>query len=110
MKQKKTTRKKTHTTKNTETSKTVKGILEITRSGMGYVLMPAKTGDVIVRPNNFGNALNGDEVEVKITKENLETNRKEGKIIGVLKRKQTEFIGELQHNKTFAFVNMASQL
>ena len=106
MKQKKTTRKKTHTTKNTETSKTVKGILEITRSGMGYVLMPAKTGDVIVRPNNFGNALNGDEVEVKITKENLETNRKEGKIIGVLKRKQTEFIGELQHNKTFAFVNL----
>ena len=106
MKQKKTTRKKTHTTKNTETSKTVKGILEITRSGMGYVLMPAKTGDVIVRPNNIGNALNGDEVEVKITKENLETNRKEGKIIGVLKRKQTEFIGELQHNKTFAFVNL----
>jgi ribonuclease R len=106
MKQKKTTRKKTHTTKNTETNKTVKGILEITRSGMGYVLMPAKTGDVIVRPNHFSNALNGDEVEVKITKENLETNRKEGKIIGVLKRKQTEFIGELQHNKTFAFVNL----
>jgi ribonuclease R len=103
MNKKKTTRKKKHTTKNTEINKTVKGILEITRSGIGYVLMPAKTGDVIVRPNNFGNALNGDEVEVKITKESFESNRKEGKILQVVKR---EFIGELLHNKTFAFVKL----
>lgn len=106
MKKKKTTQKKKHTTKNTELNKTVKGVLEITRSGIGYVLMPAKTGDVIVRPNHFGNALNGDEVEVKITKENFESNRKEGKVLQVVKRKQFEFIGELLHNKTFAFVKL----
>lgn len=105
MKKKKTS-KKTHTTKNTEINKTVKGILEITRSGIGYVLMPAKASDIIVRPHHFGNALNGDEVEVKITKESLESDRKEGKIVSVVKRKQTEFIGELMLNKSFAFVKL----
>ena len=80
-----------------------KGVLEITRSGLGYVVVPNNKGDVIVRPGDFNTALNGDTVRVKITKENLSTGRKEGKIADVISRKQTEFIGHVQLSTNFAF-------
>ncbi len=91
------------TTKNTHAPETLKGILEITRSGMGYVLIDDKSGDVLVRPGDFNTALNGDTVRVRITKENLATKKKEGKITEVLSRKQTEFIGYIQLSESFAF-------
>ncbi len=82
----------------------LQGILEITRSGIGYVVIADGKGDVLVRPHDFNTALNGDEVTVKVVKENVATGKKEGRIVKVLERKQTEFIGKLQMNKHFAFV------
>lgn len=82
---------------------TTKGVLEITRSGLGYVVVPDNKGDIIVRPNDFNTALNGDTVRVKITKENFSSGRKEGKIVDVITRKQLEFIGHVQLSSNFAF-------
>ena len=93
----------TKTTKNTAPVLPVKGSLEITRSGIGYVLIDDKSGDVLVRPGDFNTALNGDIVLVKIIKENPSTNKKEGKIIEVVTRKQTEFIGIIQLSAGHAF-------
>ena len=84
-------------------SSIIKGVLDVTRSGLGYVVVPNDSGDVIVRPNDFGTAMNGDTVKVKVTKENLSSGRKEGKIIEVVTRKQTEFIGHLQLSEKHAF-------
>lgn len=81
----------------------VKGQLEVTRSGMGYVVVTDESGDVLVRPGDFNTALNGDTVKVKIVKENAITKKKEGRIVDVLVRKQTEFIGHLQLSTNFAF-------
>jgi ribonuclease R len=67
------------------------------------VLIEDKTGDVLVRPGDFNTALNGDTVKVRVTKENATSGRKEGKIIEVLSRKQTEFIGHIQLSTNFAF-------
>ncbi|MFY7963405.1 MAG: ribonuclease R [Chitinophagaceae bacterium] len=94
-------RKNKHTT--TATPSTLKGVLEITRSGIGYVVVPDNKGDVIVRPGDFNTALNGDTVRVKITKENFSSGRKEGKITDVVTRKQLEFIGHIQLSTNFAF-------
>jgi len=80
-----------------------KGTLEITRSGIGYVVIADGKGDVLVRPGDFNNALHGDIVRVKVVKENMNTGRKEGKIVEVLQRKQTEFIGTLQLGTNYAF-------
>jgi ribonuclease R len=80
-----------------------KGVLEVTRSGVGYVVIANETSDVLVRSYDFGNALHGDTVRVKVTKENLSTGRKEGKIAEVVSRKQTEFIGHLQLRNNTAF-------
>ncbi len=82
---------------------TVKGNLEITRSGIGYVVVKEENGDVLVRPNDFNTALNGDTVRVKVTKENGRTGRKEGRITEVVSRKQSEFIGHVQVSSNFAF-------
>ncbi len=80
-----------------------KGTLDITRSGIGYVVIAEGTGDVLVRPGNFNTALHGDTVRVRITKENINNGRKEGSIINVVSRKQTEFVGTLQLATNFAF-------
>jgi len=82
---------------------TLKGNLEITRNGLGYVVITDGSGDVLVRPGNFNTALDGDTVRVKVFKENLGTGRKEGKITEVVSRRQTEFIGVLQLSTNYAF-------
>jgi ribonuclease R len=82
---------------------TAKGILEVTRSGIGYVVVNGEGGDVLVRPNDFNTALNGDTVRVKVLKENLRNGKKEGRITEVVTRKQSEFIGHLQLSANYAF-------
>ena len=88
---------------NKQEHDTVKGKLEITRSGIGYVVVKDDDGDVLVRPNDFNTALNGDTVRVKVVKENGRTGRKEGRITEVVSRKQSEFIGHVQVSSNFAF-------
>ncbi len=82
---------------------TIKGKLDVTRSGMGYVVVEDQSGDVLVRPNDFSTALHGDTVRVKIIKENARTGKKEGKIAEVVSRKQTEFVGHIQLSAHHAF-------
>jgi ribonuclease R len=81
----------------------LKGALEITRSGVGYVVISGEGGDVLVRPGDFNTALNGDTVRVKVLKENNRSGRKEGRITDVISRKQSEFIGHLQLSTNYAF-------
>ena len=75
---------------------TLRGTLDVTRSGIGYVVIANSNGDVLVRQGDFNTALHGDTVLVKVVKENLNSGRKEGKILEVLSRKQTEFFLFLQ--------------
>lgn len=82
---------------------TVSGALEITRSGIGYVVISGGNGDVLVRPGNFNNALHGDTVQVRVTKMNPITGKKEGRITEIVSRKQTEFVGTLQLATNYAF-------
>lgn len=81
----------------------IKGRLEITRSGMGYVIIEKDGSDVMVKPGDFNTALHGDLVRVKVTKQNPRTGKREGKINEVVSRRQTEFIGHLQLSTNHAF-------
>jgi len=84
-------------------SKLLKGILEITRSGMGFVTIEGMDVDVMVRPADFNTALHGDTVRVAIKEVRSGGRRMQGVVKDVLQRKRTEFIGALQMNKGFAF-------
>ena len=79
-----------------------KGLLEVTRSGMGFVIIENLDTDVLVRPGDFNTALHGDVVKVKVNPQR-EGKRLQGVISAVVERKQSEFIGRLQMNKRFAF-------
>lgn len=103
MSKQKSKKQKHSTTKNTHILNELKGVLDVTRSGIGYVVIANGTGDVLVRQGDFNTALHGDTVKVKVLKENLSTGRKEGRITEVIARKQTEFIGHLQLSTNFAF-------
>lgn len=101
MKNKKNKKKK-HTTVAEPT--TIKGVLEITRSGLGYVVVKEGTGsDIIIKQGDFNTALHGDIVRAKVTKQNFNTGRREGTITEVVGRKQTQFIGHIQLSPNFAF-------
>jgi ribonuclease R len=78
------------------------GILDITRSGMGFVIVPDQESDIMVRPADFNTALHGDTVRVMI-KGDYKRGRQQGEVVEVLKRRQIEFPGKLQINNNFAF-------
>jgi ribonuclease R len=77
------------------------GTLDITRSGMGFVIVPDMETDILIRPNDFLTAMHGDKVQVRIKPGG--GRRLQGEVVEVLERKRTEFIGDLQVNETFAF-------
>ncbi|HEV7330013.1 MAG TPA: ribonuclease R [Flavisolibacter sp.] len=78
------------------------GKLEITRSGMGFVIVEGEETDILIRPSDFNTAMHGDTVQVRL-KEERGGKRKQGVITNVVERKQSEFIGHLEMNKGFAF-------
>ncbi|WP_462254497.1 ribonuclease R [Ferruginibacter sp.] len=95
--------KKIKESKSSSQSKTVKGKLDISRSGIGFVLVEGMDKDILVRPNDFNRAFHGDMVKVQIKSDGGNGKRIEGKITDVSERKQIEFIGNLQVSKAFAF-------
>lgn len=87
----------------------VKGRLDISRSGMGFVIVEGTEKDIVVRPNDFNRAFHGDMVRVQINKGIAKGKRTEGVIVDIAERKQTEFIGNIQLNKNFAFFIPATE-
>lgn len=81
----------------------VKGILDVTRSGMGFVTVEGLDADIMIRPADFNTALHGDTVQVAVKEIKSGGRRMQGEIKKVIQRKRTEFIGHLQMNKGFAF-------
>ncbi len=78
------------------------GTLDITRSGMGFVVVQGQDNDIMVRPSDFNTALHGDTVRV-IIKGDFKRTRQQGEVIEVIKRRQLEFPGKLQLSNNFAF-------
>src|SRR6266567_8645439 len=76
----------------------LKGVIDVTRSGMGYVAVENLPVDILVRQNDLNTALHGDTVKVKIKESKHGGRRIQGTVVDVLSRKQTEFMGKMQIN------------
>lgn len=87
----------------TSDSDLLKGRLDITRSGMGFVIVENLEQDILIRPNDFNTAMHGDTVRVKITRMAGRTGRMQGIVTEVVDRKQNVFMGKVEISKTFAF-------
>lgn len=84
-------------------NKLLKGTLEITRSGMGFVTVEGMDTDILVRPSDFNTAMHGDTVRVAIKQEGGGGKRMQGVVKEIVHRKRTEFIGRLEMSKGFGF-------
>ena len=89
--------------KKSASSDIYKGRLDVTRSGMGFVIVDKLDKDILVRPNDFNTALHGDTVRVEVMKHASKSGRVQGQVTEVVERKQNEFIGHLELGKSFAF-------
>jgi len=87
-----------------DNKKYIKGPIEITASGNGYLILPEGENDIFISQRNINRAFNGDIVSV------YEINRKksgksEGEVVEVLEKKEQNFVGILERRKDFGFVN-----
>ena len=76
------------------TKNVITGVVDINKSGNGYVKNDVFKDDIFVSKKNMANSLNNDLVCVQITKKN--NSRVEGKVIQVKKRGQIRFIGVIE--------------
>jgi ribonuclease R len=79
------------------------GRLDVTRSGMGFVIVENQDQDILVRPSDFNTALHGDTVRVRVLNRSSGTGRCQGEIVDVVTRKQMEFLGHIEMNQSFGF-------
>lgn len=97
-------KQKKHKHKNKISHSQFKGVLDITRSGMGYVTVENLANDILVRPSDFNTALHGDTVRVEVTGDaKKKSGRLQGKVSEVLHRRQLEFAGRIEMGNNFAF-------
>ncbi|AGC76535.1 ribonuclease R/exosome complex exonuclease DIS3/RRP44 [Nonlabens dokdonensis] len=81
------------------------GRIDVSTRGTGYVITEELEEDIMIPKRSLGQALNGDEVEVYVY-HRKRGQQPEGEITRVIKRKKTEFVGEIQVHEKFAFVNV----
>ncbi|PHQ30732.1 ribonuclease R [Leeuwenhoekiella nanhaiensis] len=84
------------------------GTLDSTTKGDGYVVVEGIEQDIYIPKNNMNKALNGDTVKVYVYKQRR-SKKHEGEIVEILERKTDEFVGVVQMQKNFAFVNTSAE-
>lgn len=80
-----------------------KGRLDVTRSGMGFVIVEGREQDILIRPSDFNTALHGDIVQVRVRNNSGKSGRSQGEVVAVVERKQMEFLGHVELSQSFAF-------
>src|SRR6201996_225443 len=99
----KSNKKKKSKNSNTDTSHLYKGRLDVTRSGMGFVIVEGRDQDILVRPSDFNTACHGDIVQVRVLSNGGRSGRSQGEVAEVVDRKQMEFLGHVEVSQSFAF-------
>ncbi len=93
-----------------EAADLIAGVIQITRGGRGFV-MPneAEGGEIGIPESGTDTAMHGDRVLVRlnVTAKGLRKDvpsERTGKVVRVLERKRSQFVGTLQQTKQFLFV------
>ncbi len=80
----------------------IQGNIELTARGAGFVVIPGRTDDVYIAPQNTNQALHGDLVSIRLLPKRGD--RQEGIVLDVLKREKTFFVGTLDLQGKFGFM------
>ncbi|MCA1761465.1 MAG: ribonuclease R [Cryomorphaceae bacterium] len=80
----------------------IEGVIDFIKSGAAYVTVESSKEDIFIPASKTGLALNGDTVEVSIT--GGRRGKPEGKVIRMVNRNTTEFVGVLELSQNHAFL------
>lgn len=80
------------------------GIFRGNEKGFGFVKADNQENEIYISRGNTKDAIDGDEVLVKILEVNREDKHPEGKVLKVLKRGKDTFVGVFQKSRNFGFV------
>ncbi len=80
-----------------------KGIVDMTRRGVGYIMVDGMDEDIFVSAKDLKGALNRDEVLVEL-KKNQRGRKLQGKVIKVVKRNLTQVVGRFRQLRKFGIV------
>ena len=90
--------------KSSRKSKSVTGIVDHVNPRFAYVVTGEEgKKDVYIRTQDLGSALHGDTVAVSLSGRKTGESP-EGKVIEIVKRSRTRFVGKIELSKTFGFV------
>ena len=82
----------------------IKGVFRGNEKGFGFVKIDGQDEEIYISRGNTKDAVNGDEVLIKIIDDTVEGNRKEGKIVKTINHKRNEIVGTFTKRKNFGFV------
>ena len=83
-------------------TETLEGELQLTQRGAGFVLTAKGDNDIFIPPHLIGQAIHGDVVRVSITKKT--EGKSEGRVLEVVSRERTQFVGVIQMHDQFAYL------
>ena len=82
----------------------IKGVFRGNEKGFGFVKIDGQDEEIYISRGNTKDAVNGDEVLIKIIDDTVEGNRKEGKIVKTINHKRNGIVGTFTKRKNFGFV------
>lgn len=79
------------------------GKLQTNAKGFGFLISENLDEDIYISRNNLKDALNGDEVIVRRYRDSF-GDKPEGKVLSIVRRVNSKFVGVFQNKKDFGFV------
>ena len=96
---------KGHSKASMQKERTLKGVYSKAKKGFGFVSLSEKElDDIYIPKGSEGNAMDGDIVQILITKEKQGDSSAEGKIVKVMKRAVTEVLGLVKERREGLFL------
>ncbi len=80
------------------------GIFRGNEKGFGFVKVEEQEDEIYISRGNTKDAIDGDEVLIKIIEASREDRHQEGKVLKVLKHNKDTFVGVFQKSRNFGFV------
>ena len=87
----------------TEAMNVAIGTVQITRGGLGFVIVEGREDDIYIPPVKLHTALDGDKVMVRLG--GLAGERQSGTIIKIVERKERNIVGLFHQSGSFNFVS-----
>lgn len=84
----------------------VEGKVDFVNARFAFIRYDDEKSDVYVEADHLNGAIDGDLVRVKITKQSSsrKNNNPEGKVIGIIERNKTEFVGKIRTFGNYALL------